>query len=345
MGGVHCFTSISFSYLSRARVLGHSLRRFHPEWTLWLCITDREPEGYRFDIANEPFDHVVWGDRLDGKDEAGWVFKHDIVEACTAVKGRVLDRLLSQGADKVVYLDPDIAVFESLAEIELWLDSNDVLLTPHQLEPDETATAILDNEIGSLSTGIYNLGFLAVRNSSAGRRFATWWRDRLQHFCYDDRARGLFVDQRWCDLAPVFFEKVFVIRDPGYNVASWNLSRRKLSIDSDGNIHVNGSKLRFYHFTKLGPLGDAMTQRYAKDNIEIYEIWAWYRSKIEELATPGIPDKWWHYATFDNGIVISKRARDIYRQRLDLQQAFPDPFRTSEGAGYYHWLLTTQTEK
>jgi hypothetical protein len=139
-------------------------------------------------------------------------------------------------------------------------------------------------------------------------------------------------------LAPVFFEGVHVVRDPGYNVASWNLTHRRLVINDHGEILVNGQPLRFYHFSKLGPLADTMTQRYAKDNLEVYEVWSWYRRRINQLKTLGIPDGWWHYATFENGVRISKPVRVIYRQREDLKKAFPNPFSVGSGGGYFGWL-------
>ncbi len=48
-----------------------------------------------------------------------------------------------------------------------------------------------------------------------------------------------FTDQRWCDLVPSLFDRVHIERDPGYNVASWNLSTRRIQILATGNIVVN----------------------------------------------------------------------------------------------------------
>jgi hypothetical protein len=338
-----CFTSISFSYLAKARVLAWSLRRLHPDWKLTVCVVDQPPPGFQSEVLIQHFDEVIWGHELDIPDLSGWLFKHDVVEACTAVKGPVLKGLLQTGMDKVIYLDPDIAVFGSLAPLEERLASNSILLTPHQLQPDDDAQAVTDNEICSLLHGIYNLGFIAVRNDGAGRAFADWWDKRLREFCYDEKSRGLFVDQRWCDHVPGMFDGVKILRDPGYNVASWNLSRRTLSFNGKGEMLVNGVPLRFYHFTKLGPIGDTMTRRYAQDNTEVYELWAWYRRKVEEFSDPAIPGGYWHYGSFDNGEPISKVARELYRTRRDLQEAFPDPFRTS-GFSYYSWLKSEKPD-
>ena len=64
MSSIHCYTSVSFSYLSRARVLAKTLRKYHPDWTLWICISDREPDGFTFELEDEQFDHVLWADEF-----------------------------------------------------------------------------------------------------------------------------------------------------------------------------------------------------------------------------------------------------------------------------------------
>jgi hypothetical protein len=201
---VYCFTSASFAYLDRARVLGETLRRFHPDWILWLCLPDKEPPGFSWDPSREAFCNVVRLEDPSIPDLTRWTFEHDVVELCTAVKGPMLCKLLNEGAEKVVYLAPDIALFDDLSPVVSLLDRWNLVLTPHQIQPDHDRAAIIDNEIGSLKHGIYNLGFLAVAGTAEGKRFASWWRDRLLAFCFDDIPNGLFTDQRWCDHAPVF---------------------------------------------------------------------------------------------------------------------------------------------
>lgn len=334
---VACFSSFTFGYLDRARVLFTSLRKWHPEWTLIALISDRVPEEINFDPALEPFDRVVFIDELGIEQLPTWIFKHDIVELCTAVKGPFLHQLCSKEFEKIIYLDPDTAVFNSLHHVELLLDTHDIVLTPHQLTPDTEPGAILDNEITSLATGVYNLGFIAVSTRVEACRFAAWWSRRLLLFCHDDIPRGLFVDQRWCDHIPSFFQNVHILRDPGYNVASWNLSQRKVSIDDTGTILVNGAPLRFWHFTKLGALGDRMTRKYAGANFQVYELWNWYKAQVAKLAVRNLPKKYWAYGHYIDGQPIERSHRLIYRARLDLQRAFPDPF-VSGPESFQAWL-------
>lgn len=335
---VACFTSFSFSYLNRARVLANSVKRFHPDWTFIALITDEAPEEFSFEPKNEPFDEVKFAEDLEIDDARAWIFRHNVIEVCTAVKGPFLLELLERGFDRVFYLDPDTAVFSSFDTLLDALDTHDVILTPHQLAPEKTEMGVRDNEIGSLKYGIYNLGFAGVANRGDGPRFAQWWRDRCVDWCWDDIPNGLFVDQRWCDHAPGMFAGVGIIRDPGCNVASWNLSNRTVEIGLDGRILVNGSELKFYHFTKLGALGDTMTERYADGNVEVYEIWSWYKRQVERATDAAIPKGWWAYGRYSNGEPIKQHARNLYRLRKDLREAFPDPFDAEGKECYFRWL-------
>jgi len=315
-----------------------SLRKFHPDWELVALITDEPPPEYAFRPECEPFDRLVYASELGIDNFGAWVFRHNVVEACTAVKGPFMHRACSGEADAIIYLDPDTCVFGSLDPLISMLESADIILTPHTLSPETERVAIIENEISPLKHGTYNLGFCAIRTKGEGKRFARWWSDRLLEFCYDDPAAGLFVDQKWCDMVPALFDNVKILRDPGYNVASWNLSKREVAIHHDGSITVNGSPLRFWHFTKAGPTADAMTKRYAQGNFPVYEIWNWYNRNLSEATDAAIPEHYWAYASYDDGTPIQRHHRVKYRENAQLQELFPDPFTTDAGS-YFRWLV------
>ncbi len=333
---VCCFTSFTCSYLSRARVLAQTVRQAHPDWALHGLLVDQPPNQMDLAAATAEFDRIVSAEALALPRLRAWLFKHDLVEACTAVKGQMLVELLDAGFDKVIYLDPDIAVFHPLDGILERLDTAALVLTPHQTAPNDSAMALRDNELTSLRYGAYNLGFLAVHNDPVGRAFAAWWAQQLYRACYDDLQNGLFTDQKYFDLVPGLFDRVHIERDPGCNMASWNLSQRTIRFDR-GSILVNGSPLKFYHFTKIGGIGDAMTERYAGDNMEVFEIWEWYKRAIAENAVAGLPNDVWHYGHFSGGEPIPRAARLLFRQRADLMARFEDPYDTT-GDSFYTWL-------
>ena len=333
---VCCFTSFTYSYLPRAQILAESVRAVHPEWELRALVVDKPPPGFDAASALRAFDTVTEASSLAIPRFEAWLFKHDLVEACTAVKGQMLLELLAEGFDVVVYLDPDIALFNPLHGILNQLGSASIVLTPHQVEPNTGVMAQSDNEWTSSRYGVYNLGFLAVRNDASGQAFAAWWAEQLQRACYDDPHAGIFTDQKYCDLVPGLFEGVYIERDPGCNVASWNLSRRTLCFNR-GDLLVNGSLLKFYHFTKIGTEGDLMTKRYADGSSEVIEVWTWYKRKLRAFTKSLAPDCGWAYSVFDNGKRIEKQVRVFYRGRPDLLEAYADPF-TVAGDSLYNWL-------
>jgi hypothetical protein len=338
MAKVALFSSFTFSYLSRALVLLRTAKRVHPDWEFWALMVDRPPPDLDLDDTLAGFDHVIYADALRFERYSAWLFKHDIVEACTAVKGQMIVHLLESGYNKVIYLDPDIAIFHPMDDIINKLNNYSIILTPHQAEPNEDYGVSRDNELTSMKYGIYNLGFVAVRNDENGMAFGRWWARNLYEACYDDIANGLFTDQKYCDLVPGLFAKVFVERDPGCNLASWNLTRRKVSITNGGDILVNGSPLKFYHFTKINTEGDIMTEKYAGDNVEVIEVWNWYKRTIESATIAGMPARYWYYGNFSNGEKITKAARVLFRTRADLYRFFENPFQIEGDSSFYNWL-------
>ncbi len=333
-------------------MLARSVKAAHPDWQMHALLVDRLPpdlpqaDPLQSDLSHAdrplaeafaPFDHVLTADRLGIPDFAGWMFKHDLVEACTAVKPPMLLALLEQGFDKVVYLDPDIAVFHDLGSIERRLDDASIVLTPHQSVPSRGESALRDNEMTSLQYGIYNLGFVAVRNDANGRGFAQWWTRMTRRACYDDVASGIFTDQKYCDLVPGLFDRVAIERDPGCNVASWNLADRRLRFAADGRLMANDATLKFYHFTKIGGIGDTMTERHAQAGCEVFEIVNWYKRQVHANGVPALSARPWHYAAFADAVPIPRGVRLLWRERPDLHAAFADPF-AAEGDCLQGWL-------
>jgi RsmE family RNA methyltransferase len=73
-------------------------------------ITDEPPPGFVFDPASEPFDRVVWAKDLGIEAFRGWLFRHDVVEVCTAVKGPFLHQVCEAGVADVVIVVCDRSV-------------------------------------------------------------------------------------------------------------------------------------------------------------------------------------------------------------------------------------------
>lgn len=333
---VHVFTSITSNYLPKARVLAHSVKRCDPDVVFHLMLSDDPPPGWSLD--DEPFDALIRLEDLGISELRQWVFGHTVVELCTAVKGAAFQHILDGGARKVLFFDPDMVVFSRLDELVERLDQASILLTPHQTEPDQTLEAIADNEIASLKHGSFNLGFLAVRASDEGRRFIDWWAERLRYFCHDDPVNGLFTDQRWVNLAPCFFDDLAILRSPGFNVATWNLSTRPASGSLDQGVIVGGEPLGFYHFSGMDSgAQEVMLGKYGKDVPVLQALRAWYLDECERMGQSVLGRLPARYTSYEDGTPIARAQRVLYRNRLDLRRAFPDPFAVAVDGGYLGW--------
>ena len=334
MTEIHVFTSSAINYIPKVRVLFHSLRKYHPEWRLHLVLADELRTN--INLSQEPFDEFHAASELGIPSWRGWSFCHSIVELATAIKPFMLARLLKlPGCKKVIYLDPDTVVFSRLDDIIDALNSSDILLTPHQTRPELTLSAVMDNEISSLKHGIYNLGFIGVSASEVGHEFADWWSKRLYHFCRIDIPNGLFTDQRWIDLVPAFFNGVAIMRSGRHNVATWNLTTRVFSIADNGQYMVDGDPLGFYHFTGFDAGAHRiMAAKHAGNNRAVSGLINWYSKQTASLSKDPLTQIPWAYGFFSDGSPITKAHRIIYRERIDLQNSFPDPF---DATGFLKW--------
>ncbi|HEY2846031.1 MAG TPA: hypothetical protein VGJ09_20380 [Bryobacteraceae bacterium] len=335
----HIYTSIIANYIPKARVLAHSVKKRHPEAIFHLFISDALPTG--LDLASEPFDRIWTIEDLGLENAEQWVFEHTIVEASTGIKGFALLKLLElPGCTEVLYFDPDIVVLRRLDGLLKHFHASSILLTPHLTAPEKTLGAILDNEFSVLKHGIYNLGFVGVKNSSEGQQFARWWASRLQYFCFDDIPAGLFTDQRWVDLAPAFFPGCAILHYPGYNVCTWNLTHRTVEGSLEAGLTANGQPVVFYHFSGIDSgAQEAMLGRYGSQMPALRELREWYLTECERMGQTAMSRIPWIYGKFDNGAAITNAHRTRYRERADLRESYPQPFAATEPSeSFYHWF-------
>lgn len=345
--GTHVFTSVAANYLPKARVLARSVRRWHPGATFHLVLVEDWPAD--LDPADEPFDriHTVADFAAAGLARGvmpggikPWLFIHTLVEASTAVKGFAVDRLLAEeGCRRVLYFDPDIALFGPLDPLIEALDRHDLILTPHACEPETDLQAIRDNELVAMCHGIYNLGFVGVANRPEGRRFAAWWRHRLEHFCFDDVPHGLFTDQRWLDHAPAYFPTLGIVRHPGCNVSTWNLTHRRVEGSFKDGFSVNGEPLVFYHFSGFDSGAQrTMLDAYGRRQPALESLRDWYIRSCEAEGQARESARAWPYATYDDGVPVARAERTFLRHHPDVAQTFADPFQaTDPERSFRHW--------
>jgi hypothetical protein len=279
------FSICSNNYLAQAAVLGKSIKKFHPDTGFILFLCDQKLLSVDYlRIADEVIElesiEPLFGDLA---------LKYNIIELNTCLKPRVFEYLFSERQVRsAVYLDPDIKLFNSLSHLFTDHATANILLTPHIYSPIP-ADGKKPDEQSFLIFGIFNLGFISVRNTTESLKFLSWWKSRTYNLGYMDTYKGYFVDQLPVNLVPIFFNSVHILKDMGMNMAPWNLHERWLDY-KDGHFCVNQTdRLKFYHFSSFiidqPELPQHHYNRYLlKDRPDLQKI---YQEYNEELLSAG----------------------------------------------------------
>ena len=323
---VAAFTIVAKNYLPFARVLMESLQKWAPGIERFAILVDR-PQDY-FDPSKENFE-IVPSEDLNIPRSAWFHFKYSILELSTAVKPYAFEYLFERfGFERVIYFDPDIQILNSLDALLSKLEECSILLTPHLTAPLNDTRRPTDLDI--LRSGTYNLGFIAVQKCAESDQFLQWWQTKLYEQCVVDLPRGLFVDQRWIDLVPGMFQGVEILRDPGYNVAYWNLAQRRVT--RHGRFYQsNGSPLYFFHFSGLDPENafrfSRHQNRFTLDDLgEARQLVLDYRDRL--LSQGYSSCKAWPYVfgTFENGFPIPDLGRPAHHEVPETIYKIENPF-------------------
>ncbi|TMK98959.1 MAG: methyltransferase domain-containing protein [Actinobacteria bacterium] len=315
---MHVCTIIAKNYVAAARVLAESFHAHNPGGTCSVLVID----GH-VDAAAEPFE-VVTIPQLGIERFERMAALYTVLELATAVKPWLLRHLLAQnGTERVVYLDPDIQVFDSLQEVDELLREHHLVINPHLTEP-MPRDSLRPSETDILIAGAYNLGFVGLAAGRETDEMLDWWSERLESDCVVAPERGLFVDQRWMDFAPGLVPDLFVLRDPGYNVAYWNLPTRRVRREGE-RYTANGSPLRFFHFSGYDPERPEELSRHQNrvrlsQEPALREICDAYRDAL--FAHGHAEASQWPYAydRLANDFPMDKIARGVYRRALSAGQ-------------------------
>ncbi|MFC1665294.1 hypothetical protein ACFL17_06665 [Pseudomonadota bacterium] len=322
------FTIAARNYLPRAQVLMNSVRDHAPQVDRFVVLSD----GNENDFFNGSA--VVSPEDLKISNLAEMKFSYNLVEFCTAIKPFACRYFIAQGYKKIIYMDPDIRVYSRLDQMLELLDKHSLILVPHISK--RYTDRMRPNEQDIQRVGTFNLGYLAIKDGENTRRLLDWWSERTRRDCVISPNEGIFVDQKWMELAPSFVSDYFIQRDPGWNVAYWNLHYLTLTLESNRYL-VNGRPLCFFHFSGFKPedrIFSIHQNRYSMGSLpkHVDEICFSYESELKQYRTMGsIP---YGYGTFSDGTPIHDMLRRAYRSNAHLAQDMPD----LTDPGFRKWL-------
>lgn len=319
------------NYLPQAYTLGDSLKKNCPDLDFYILLSDEGDAS--FDPATAKYT-VIEARNLGIPGFKEMAFKYDVVEFCTSVKPFLIEYFFNNyGYDKIVYLDPDMYVYGPMTEVFDILDKDFVVLTPHILKPYTVYSGVISEE-ELLFVGIYNLGFAAFRDCAETRQVLAWWQAKLKDQGYADKEDALHVDQRWMDFLPALYEHgVHILRNPAYNLSHWNMHERSFTDTGNGYMVDDTFPLTVFHFSGFDPHEYEKICR--KQSRFTLHTMPEYRRLFEEYTAVLLANGYdemsgynnrYRYGYFDNGIIIMKYQRRLYRALLGDGYRVEDPF-------------------
>lgn len=312
-------TICSNNYFPYARVLLSSLKLYHPEASLFLCLADISHPDIELGIEGV---EIIEGRELGIPHFEDFAFRYDIMEFNTALKPFMMAYLIEKlGFEEVIYLDPDIELFAPLAPIfDALRNGSNFVLTPHITAPAETKEYYVD-DMAAMKAGIYNLGFVAVSNHRDVIQFLHWWGRRLRFDCFHQEKNGICVDQKLVDLLPGFYDNVKILRDPTLNVGYWNLWQRELEETPDGWL-INSQPLVFFHFSGINKDNPNRLSKHTvrfNGNLQpaLKSLVEHYISQLNLFQSQSCEYCNYSYGQFDNNVPIIPAMRFSYRSVND----------------------------
>ena len=317
------FTIVSANYISFAATLMRSVAEHVPDADRYIVLSDAMQAFPDIDLHAE----LLACDGLGIAAIANMKVWYTVIEFNTAVKPFAFQHLFSTlGYQEGCYIDPDILLYSDLHEVFDALADHSCVLTPHISKPMRDGKEPSEHTI--MKSGVYNLGFLGLRNDDDALALLDWWAERLFLECRVDIAGNMFTDQRWMDLAPVLVRRPFILRHSGYNVAYWNLSHRTVEKTPEGNWLVNGERLVFFHFSGVSPIDpDEFSKhqnRFGRDNLGIVnELCDDYRALVLANRWEDYSKVPYAFGTFRDGARIETPMRRWVLRMID--QGHLDP--------------------
>ncbi len=334
MKSKHAILTISsINYLGQVTTLMNSAREHEPDAHRYVVLVDRKRPLPDLDPA---LVEVIWVEDLLGEELSRAAFVFTVLEFNTNVKPKAM-LLACTMHSHVAYMDPDTELFAPMTPVWEALESGEIALTPHMLRPpfDDRKP----QEVDLLRHGVFNLGFVAVREGPASRAFLQWWSHKCLTQGFNSPQDGLYVDQKFVDLAAVYYsDQVRVLRHPGLNVAYWNLHERAVRHDG-GAWTVDGAPLVFMHFSgfiyKPSSAQARLISKYPSrvsldTSPQLAPLFEGYRERLRANgfdAYAGVP---YSFATFSDGSPIAALARRVVATNVPAGAAVGDYF---DGSG------------
>ena len=281
----HVATIVTTNHIDKALVLHESLNTFAPT-TMHVLVVDYKPKTldqlkifpdfHVYDmeeVISEPdqcIARIIANKYARTIDELRWSLKPIFIS------------YLRKEHPTICYVDCDLCFYGDYQFIIDKLQTASVILTPHwrQISPFNI------NFMFNFKHGIYNAGFVGF--GAGCEKMLTWWAEMCAIECTRSDKAYTYVDQRYLDLVPIYFDNVEVLKHYGCNVAGWNadsLARERVN----STTLICGMPIVFIHYSEI-----TVTLIECGKDTHLFDYYNYYRIALhkmrKKLASLGLKD-------------------------------------------------------
>lgn len=324
-------TIVQKNYFTFAEALAKSVKRFHPGIRVYVLLADRPDD--RFDAKAKSFDVITLDDvRIPHIEK--YCFCYNAYQRVGFLKSFALEYLFEKyHFKKIIYFDSDIYVKHDISFILDLLNDYSVIITPHIIKPQrsfrDSKGRVVEESI--VAGPVFNAGILGLSNTDEGLNAVRWLKERTIPF----KGKKLFdIEQTWFNLLPLIFKNVYILKNPGCNLAYWNLHERDIRTKNSA-VQVDGEPLYFFHFSgvtinDIGSISKCIRLYNLGYRLDMFPalipVFEEYRDLHLSLGFHDVI-KWpCAFDRFDTGEPIKNHVREYFLANEKLWNASLDPF-------------------
>ncbi len=276
-------TIFDYNFLPQGIALHRSLIRYLNNFELWICCLDDEVYDF-LEIANLSCVKIFRVSELENFELLKVKKNRTIGEYAWTLTPFLPSYVfkVNSALTRVTYLDADIWFLKSPRIIlDIFSRSEkSLLLTPHDF--------LTRNDLSS-TVGKYCVQFLTVTRSA--QPFLIWWQKLCVDWCYARFDQNRFGDQKYLDLVPSKFPKLYLELSETYlTQGPWNVD--KFDPLEAVLFHFHGLRINrnLLHVPNGKSIKRSAYQTFYEPYIhQMREIFQLYNFSVEFIQLPNLP--------------------------------------------------------